>query len=258
MGTEIAKNIVQRGEDIRDYTLVPFGGAGPTQANLIAEEGGIRSILIPTAPSTFCALGAILADVKRDYVRSRHLHLKHGRPALDLLAGTFADLKRDAVAWIKAEGDILGATSFDAIADMRYAGQAYDLPVEISAALCIAPTVDALTELFHQAHEKTFGFRDLDSAVEVTTIRLRVTGKVPTIELPPPVTSGRPAAPIGVRRVYWDGAHHTAQVFLRRDLPAGFEVAGPAVVEQEDTTIWIIPGWTGRVDDAGNMLIARG
>ncbi|MBM3522346.1 MAG: hydantoinase/oxoprolinase family protein, partial [Alphaproteobacteria bacterium] len=258
MGTEIAKNIVQRGEDIRDYALVPFGGAGPTQANMIAEEGGIASILVPPAPSTFCALGAILADVKRDYVRSRMLYLRDGKPALDALAETFAALRSDAASWIKAEGEILGATAFEAIADMRYAGQAYDLPVPIAESLALAPTVEALTELFHQAHEKTFGFRDLDSAAEITTARLRVTGKVPPIEIPPLAVSTREARPIAQRRVVWDGSYHDASVYFRRDLPAGFSLAGPAVIEQEDTTIWIIPGWRGSVDSFGNLVIVRG
>ncbi|MBL8700079.1 MAG: hydantoinase/oxoprolinase family protein [Alphaproteobacteria bacterium] len=257
MGTEIAKNIVQRGEDIRDYALVPFGGAGPTQANMIAEEGGIASILVPAAPSTFCALGAILADVKRDYVRSQMLYLRDGGPALDALARTFAELRRDAAAWIKAEGEILGATQFEAIADMRYAGQAYDLPVPIAEALALAPTVEALTELFHQAHEKAFGFRDLDSPAEVTTARLRVTGKVPPIEIPPLAAATAEARPIGRRQVFWDGGYRDATVYLRRDLPVGFAVSGPAVIEQDDTTTWIIPGWRGRVDAAGNMTIAR-
>ena len=81
MSTELYKGLAQRGEDPRDFTLMAYGGAGPTHANLLAQEARLKSIVVPPAPSTFCAMGAILADVKRDYVRSRHLRFDEGEKA---------------------------------------------------------------------------------------------------------------------------------------------------------------------------------
>src|SRR5581483_4386451 len=145
---------------------VAFGGAGPTHANHIADDTGIDSVLVPSAPSTFCALGAILANVKRDFVSSRFLRLADGAPALDALKQDYDRLEQTAAGWIGSEGDILGATRFEVSADMRYVGQAFDLPVRLTPPLRAQPDAARLTELFHQAHEKVYSFRDTTSSVE--------------------------------------------------------------------------------------------
>ena len=166
---------------LRDHGL---RGAGPTQANLLAEEAQLETVVIPAAPSTFCAMGAILADVKRDYVRSRHLRFADGNAAVTQLAEIFRSLEAEASAWIETEGDILGETGFQATADMRYKGEAFDLQVAIPDDLRTQPDADGISELFHREHELIYGFRDLESGVEVTTERVRVTGKIPPITLP--------------------------------------------------------------------------
>jgi N-methylhydantoinase A len=255
MSTEIYKGLAQRGEDPREYALMAFGGAGPTHSNLLAQEARIGTIVVPGAPSTFCALGAILADVKRDYVKSRHLKLGADPEALSKLSETYREIETDAARWIEKEGDLLGETTFDGMADMRYAGQAFDLQVAIPGALRHKPDLAAISELFHREHEKIYSFRDLDSGVEVTTERVRVTGKIPPIELPTLAANPTPAKPIGKRPVFHEGAFHQADVYLRKDLGAGQKVAGPAIIEQEDTTIWIVPSYAGEVDGIGNILI---
>ena len=145
MASEIARDLAQKGEDARDYALIAFGGAGPTQALHLAEEVGISRVIIPAAPSTFCALGAILADVKRDFVASRFLNLADGPAALDELSRQYERLETIAAEWIAAEGDILGATRFEATADLRYAGQAFDLQVRLPEALRRRPDAAAIS-----------------------------------------------------------------------------------------------------------------
>lgn len=256
MATEMTKNIAQRGEEIRDYGLVPFGGAGPTHANLIADDCNIGTIIVPATPSTFCALGAILADVKRDYVRSIFINLDDP-DASETLRRTFSTLEEDAATWIAAEGAILGESSFEHVVDMRYGEQAYDLRVPLDAALRDSLDAAALQELFHRAHERTYNFRDLDTHVEITTVRVRVVGKVPDIGLPKTTSSGGASVAAKTRRFYWDGAYREADVHLRNQLSAGSRVAGPAIVEQEDTTILVLGGWGGMVDGAGNLIIRK-
>lgn len=255
MATEMTKNIAQRGEEIRDYGLVPFGGAGPTQANLIAEDCNIGTIIVPSAPSTFCALGAILADVKRDYVRSMFVNLDDPSSGA-ALRSTFETLEADASAWIALEGSILGESAFEHVVDMRYGEQAYDLRVPLDAALRDSLDLDALTELFHQAHERAYNFRDLDAHVEITTVRVRVVGKVPDVGLPKNATSAATQA-AQTRRFYWDGAYRDATVHMRNQLAEGATVTGPAIVEQEDTTILVLHGWHGSVDGVGNLIIRK-
>ncbi|HVR37933.1 MAG TPA: hydantoinase/oxoprolinase family protein, partial [Thermoanaerobaculia bacterium] len=255
MATEMAKNIAQRGEDIRDYALVPFGGAGPTQANLIADDIGIGTIIVPAAPSTFCALGALLSDVKRDYVRSKYVDLADANAA-DVLAQTFDAIEADGREWIASEGAILGETRFERVVDMRYGEQAYDLAVSIDDALRVNLDLAKLGELFHQAHERSYNFRDLETRIEITTVRLRVIGKVPDIGLPKAEVKNGAAKP-SRRSVYWNGGRQDAAVHLRGDLGRGATIVGPAIIEQEDTTILVLSGWRGEIDATGNLVLQR-
>lgn len=255
MATEIAKAVAQRGENIRDYALVPYGGAGPTQAALIARECGIATIIVPAAPSTFCALGAILTDVKRDYVQTRHIALD-APDAARALDATLRRLETEARGWIDAEGALLGSTDFERSADMRYAGQAYDLPVPIDPVLRDALDVAGLAELFHQAHEHAYTFRDPNAAIEITTVRLRAVGKLPDLQLPVVAKANAAPLPAGRRRFH-DGEDHDAAVYPRSALGEGSRIEGPAIVEQDDTTILVLPGWQGRVDQAGNLILRR-
>jgi N-methylhydantoinase A len=257
MSSEIARDLAQKGEDARDYALIAFGGAGPTQALYLAEETGISRVVIPAAPSTFCALGAILADVKRDFVASHFLRLADGQEALDELARHFDRLQGTASTWIASEGEILGATRFEATADMRYAGQAFDLPVRLSETLRRQPDAAALADLFHQAHEKIYSFRDPDSSVEITTERLRVVGTIPPIVLPQLATGAARPGNSGSRSIHLEDGWQTAQVWQRDQLVEGQTIVGPAIIEQEDTTTLILPGWTALVDRIGNIVATR-
>ena len=255
MSTELYKGLAQRGEDPRDFTLMAYGGAGPTHANLLAQEARLKSIVVPPAPSTFCAVGAILADVKRDYVRSRHLRFDEVEKAADDLAAAFRELEREAETWVRTEGDLLGQPEFTATCDMRYADQAFDLQVAIPDMLRLSPDVESISELFHLEHEKIYGFRDLESGVEITTERIRVTGKIRPIELPE-IARATDIKPASVRRVYYMGSFVDTPVYRRRSLGADAVFAGPAIIEQEDRTIWIIPGWTAKVDRMGNIHLS--
>ena len=257
MATELFKGLAQRGLDPRGFALIPFGGAGPTHANLLAEEARLAAIIVPPGPGTFCALGAIMADVKRDYVRTVRRRLSDdGAP--QALAATIAGLEREATDWVGSEGAIVEATQLSAEADMRYAGQAYELHVAIPAALGKTMAAREVGELFHQAHERLYGFRDVDSAIEVVTLRVRVVGRVPPIAIPELDKTATAVEPKGRRRVFHRGQWLDVPVFLRDRLVQGRGFAGPALVEQEDTTTWIIPGWHARVDAVGNLHVSRG
>ena len=211
---------------------------------------------MPPGPATFCALGAILADVKRDYVRSRRLRFADGPPVAAELASIFRALEESASSWIRSEGDILGEVVFDASLDLRYAGQAFDLQVAIPERLRKEPDLEAITELFHREHERIYSFRDPESSVEVSTERVRVTGRIPALELPPIPDRG-PAEPIDSRRVYVGGRDLDVPVHARRALGRGASIPGPAVIEQEDCTVWVLPGWNAAVHRSGSILIRR-
>lgn len=256
MATELFKGLARRGADPREFALMAFGGAGPTHGTLLGEEARLSTIVIPPAPATFCAMGAILADVKRDYVRSRSIKLSAGKSALRSIAETFRELETEAAAWIAKEGDMLGEVIYEAALDMRYAGQAFDLQVPVPDALRREPELAGIAEHFHREHERIYSFRDLESAIEITTLRIRATGRIPPIRLPE-TKSGGSGAPIGTRRVFSAGRTHEVPVYLRRDLGAEARIAGPAIIEQEDCTAWILPGWTATIHPIGSVVIRR-
>ena len=256
MANELSKVLARRGAVPRELALMAFGGAGPTHANLLAEEAGLDTVVVPPGPATFCALGAILADVKRDYVRSRRLRFAEGPPAAAELASIFRALEESASSWIRREGGLLGEVVFDASLDMRYAGQAFDLQVPIPEELRVEPDLEAITERFHREHERIYSFRDPGSEVEVSTERVRVTGRIPPLELPPVPERGL-AEPFDTRRVYAAGRWLDAPVYARRALGRDTSVPGPAIVEQEDCTVWVLPGWSAAVHRTGSLLIHR-
>ena len=257
MANEISKGLARRGAEPGEFALMAYGGAGPTHASLLAEEAGLDTVIVPPGPATFCALGAILADVKRDYVRSRRLRFADGARAALELAAIFRGLESRASSWIRSEGELLGEAAFEAALDMRYSGQAYDLQVAIPDALRVEPVLDALTELFHREHERIYSFRDPESSVEVSTERLRVTGRIPPVEFPGLPERG-PAKPFETRRVHVRARQVEVPVYARRSLGRGAAIPGPAIVEQEDCTVWVLPGWNASVDPIGSILIRAG
>ncbi|MEU4225560.1 hydantoinase/oxoprolinase family protein [Nonomuraea sp. NPDC026600] len=260
MATELQKIMAQRGLDPRRFTLVPFGGAGPTHAAMLAEEVGITHIVVPPTAATFCALGAAGADLRRDFARSLRRRLDPASAAR--LSGVLAELSDQAQAWLTeqsaaaATGNGAGASEarLSHSADMRYAGQAYELRVALDPARL---EVEAISEAFHAEHERLYGFRDQHAPIELGTARLGVVG--PVAELPsatvPPGT-GTPA-PHGRRQVLLAGAWHAADVHLRSALGVGDAFDGPAIVEQDDTTVVVPPGWSGSVDGTGNLHLRR-
>lgn len=255
MSSEVARSMARHGEDVSDYTLVAFGGAGPTHAAHLAGDAGMKSVIIPTAPSTFCALGAILAEVKRDFIASTIIDIDGGPEALTRLTSIYAELKATARTWIEPDLGLLGNVRFEGTLDMRYAGQSFSLPVAISESDMDNPNPAALREAFNKAHAKLYGYDDPEADIEITVERLRIVSGLPPIELPI-LSVGEGGAPIESRRLYLDGKFHEAAVYRREALAAGQKIAAPAIVEQEDTTTMILPGWVAEVDSRGNLILS--
>ena len=170
-------------------------------------------------------MGAILADVKRDYVRTKLLKFADGATTVERLAEIFRDLGGEASRWINTEGDTLGRIGFTAALDMRYQGQAFDLQVPVPDAVRRKPKAASITELFHREHEKVYGFRESGTPIEITTVRLRITGKIPPIRLPT-IPSGKRTRPRETRRVYHRGRHVAARVYDRGDLGLDDRIKG--------------------------------
>ncbi len=261
MAAEITKLLAQAGVDPRQYSLLAYGGAGPTHANLLVREAGIRSVLVPTAPGTFCALGAVLADVRRDYVRTAQ-HLIGTAEVLDAapdgwpaIAAMLEALEDEAGAWVSHEGALVGTHDFVVSFNLRYPSQAYELTVIVPSDLRSGLDGGAVARLFHEEHHRRYGFSDPATPVQTTTIRLGVIGKVAPVDLPD-AAPGR-AEPRGRRPIWFEGERIPVDVFARAEVGAGAVVHGPAIIEQADTTTFLLPGWEARADRLGTLCLTE-
>ncbi|WP_208025964.1 hydantoinase/oxoprolinase family protein [Amycolatopsis acidicola] len=250
MAVELQKILVQRGLDPAEFTLVPVGGAGPTHAAALAEEAGISEIVVPPAAATFCALGAAAADLRRDFARSLRRPLDAA--GIARLRDILAELEQQARVWLGEQGVATGQPRFDVSADLSYLGQAFELRVPLTDL-----TEEAVAEALHAEHERLYGFRDTTAPIRLGTARLTVVGPVPPLPSRTVPAGGGEPEPGGTRPVFLGEDWTEARVYQRAALRAGDRFSGPAVVEQEDTTVVVPGGWSVTVDEFGNLRVRR-
>jgi N-methylhydantoinase A len=249
---------VKRGLDVRDFTLVSFGGSGSLLACRLVDVLGLRSALVPSNPGNLSAYGLLTVDVRNDYVRtavSRHRSLDLG-----VLAGLYDGLRDEADAALAREGFATSARQFRRTADLRYYGQAFEVRVDVPDGPITPALAAAVAGAFHDAHRSLYGydFRG-DPRQEVEWVSLRVTGVGPIRKpsvAPVPAGVGARSAQLSTREVYFDD-WMPSDVFDRAHLGAGDVVAGPAVLQEFGSTIPVHPGFTATVDPHGNVLLAR-
>jgi N-methylhydantoinase A len=229
---------VERGLDPRRFALLPFGGAGPMHAAAIAAELGIERILCPRAGGVLSALGLCASDRRRDTTRTVMLE------GSELSAARIAAEVRELIAGLAAE-DLPGAEP-EVVYEMRYAGQAFELPVPGPP----DPDPDDLVEGFERAHEDLYGHRDPDGAVVLVHIGVAMVAQGPR---PRPAAAGGASLEEDTRPVRFGGDWATTPV-LRGEPGAGAEAEGPVVFELPEATFVVPPGWSARVDEAGTIL----
>ena len=249
----------ERGYDLRNFALVAFGGAGPVHAGRLAADLGMSKVVVPPMPGVSSALGLIMADPRRDFVRSRLQDLRE--VGSGELSRMFASLRDQALAEFEADGFDRASITFAFSIDLRYQGQGYELNVPAGADADVGEgAVEGIRERFDQAHEQLFGHSAKSEPAEAVNYRVRATVRVPKFSMQRRGRAAGPAsdAKIGEREVYFDRASGMtlAPVYDRALLAPGHEVAGPAVVEQLDSTTVVYPGQRAVVDDYRNLVIA--
>jgi N-methylhydantoinase A len=228
---------VERGIDPRRFALLPFGGAGPMHAAAIAGEIGIERILCPRAGGVLSALGLCASDHRRDTSRTV------------MLSGKDLDAKRIAAEVDELISRIAGHIGDDAepelVYEMRYAGQAFELPVPAST----RPDPTDLAARFEQAHEERYGHRDPDGEVVLVHIRLALVAPGPR-----PRLAAAPGSRLreSERPVRFEGKWVQTPI-LHGEPAAGHEAEGPVVFELPEATFVVPPGWRTEVDEAGTI-----
>src|SRR5215218_365236 len=231
---------VERGLDPRDFALLAFGGAGGMHACTLAEELGMSTVLVPRAGGVLSALGLAISDLRRDYVR----------PSLkDLSDVEAAEMEESFEEMENAAAEDLEGPQYTRRADLRYAGQSFELTIEAEEPF----ELEKLEDRFHAAHEQRYGYRMDDEAVELVNLRLIATVPVDKPELAESQPEGEFES--GCREANFDGEWQEVAVLDREKMGKGSEVSGPAIVEFKESTCVVRPGWRGVVDGVGTLVL---
>jgi len=256
MYAEFSQVMARHGLDPRDFTLVAFGGAGPIQACLLAAEFHIPRVLIPVSPGILCALGALSADVRNEYVRTVNIQL---RPEEFRGLRNMADeLRAEAERWLAREGPVVTQHQLSYAAEMRYRRQAFEIVVPVELAWIEAGDVHALLESFHALHRQLYGHADRTERVDLISLQVQIIAQMPKPAAQPlPVGGGTTASPTGERSISLRGQVFRAKSYARADLRPGETLVGPLVIDQDDTTV-LVPGqFEAHVDGYGNVLLCQ-
>ncbi len=257
MANAILSRTVQKGIDPRDYALVAFGGAGPLHGAEVAAQLGIGEVIVPLHPGINSAVGLLTTDLKYDAVRTSFQ--QQGSVDLDRISDDFAAMEAGLAAQLEADGVEEERRSFARAADVRYAGQGYELRIAIAEGAFDAAALARLIEDFHARHEVEYGHRFEESPVEIVNVRVTARGDMPKLAAPTPEgeAEGAVLEPKGaaVFRTS-NGLERLPTLFCKRDdLPVERPVPGPAVITQLDATTVVPPGATVIRDRAGNLVI---
>jgi N-methylhydantoinase A len=242
---------ISRGYDPRDFALVAFGGAGALHGVAIAKDLAIPAVIVPPNPGVTSALGCLLVDIQHDFSESYLAGADSADPAA--IEAEFGRLEKEALERLAHEGVASADIVLQRTIDMMYQGQWRSLAV---AAPNPIEAMAELIEAFHRQHEREYNFRRDEAPVGVFRLNLKAIGVVPKAELAAHEPTGLIPQPKSRRPVWFDdGVALDTPVYERFDLPAGFKLEGPAVVEQVDSTVVIPPGTSAEVDKYLNIVI---
>ncbi len=241
---------VERGYDTREFTLLPFGGAGGLHAVELARALRIPRIIAPTAAGALSAIGVLTADVVKDQSRTVMLEIKPGIEAK--LARTFAEMERAASAILRREGFDVSKQRHERSLAMRYKGQSFELEIK--------QTVGNIASAFHRAHRKRYGYAQDTNSIEIVSARLRSSGIVEKLKQTRLRASRNNAAakPNDYIETFFGGKKVRAGVYRRDELSPGAQLRSPCIVTEYSATTLIPSDTRVKVDNYGNLIIEIG
>lgn len=247
---------VEKGHNPTDFALVAYGGAGPLHAVHLAQDMGIRNVLIPPAPGALCALGLLTADIKKNYVKTALMPYDEATP--EKINEALIPLMEQGHRWLESEKVPAERRGFHNMAEMRYIGQNYELQVEIPAGEITQEDLEQMKQDFFRSHEMTYGYYNPNAPIQFVNFRCEAIGQVqkPKLaELTETMEHPREAE-ISRRPVYFPETGLTdCPVYDRAKFGRCDRVDGPCIVEQMDSTIVIPPNTWFKVDVYGNLVV---
>ncbi len=250
LAAAIRVSLFEKGLDPRDFTLLSFGGAGSVHACAVAEELAIKRIVFPIDASTFSARGILDADIEHAFARSAVRPFDGA--ALPTLAAMADEMRTDARARLDGDGIAPRDQDLRFAIDLRYKGQAFELTVPWQTTAYDEAAHDAVLELFHQQHEQRFSYANRADVVEMVTLRLAAIGRLSRPSgkaVEPSVRSARPTS----RQVFVANQWRDIPVWRREAITAAGTIVGPAIVEEDYTTLYLAPHWRLRRIALGHL-----
>jgi N-methylhydantoinase A len=244
---------IRRGIDPRGFTLVPLGGGGGIHAAALAEDLGIRNVLVPSFPGVLAAAGLLVAPAAHEVSAAFHVPL--AAASVPAIAAVLADLDARAAALMARDGLDPAAAMIRHEAEMAYLGQSHTLAVPLS--LDGPDPLGAVASGFEAAHARINGHATGGPAKIITLRTTHELRRAVAAAVPPPASGG---ARIGERQAWLPGMERAlpVPVFARARLGRGQRVAGPAILAQDDSTTLVPPGWSAEALASGALRLVRG
>lgn len=236
---------VERGFDPRHFTLFSFGGAGGMHAAFLAQLLNIPEILVPKNPGILSAIGMLMADIIKDYSQTVMI----GPEKRGEIEKRFLPLEKRGRSELVHEGVDAANVILETFLDMRYQGQSYEI---------IVPLADDYVELFHELHEKTYGYSNREKAVEIVNLRLRARGMPEKPRFPESEEAGETPpdeAFLAEKKVVFEGRQFITAIMARDRLKCGNIIRGPAVLVEYTATVVVPPFASARVDEYENIIM---
>jgi len=249
---------VRKGVDPRDTAMIAFGGAGPVHAAALCKEIYIPTLVIPKLPGNFSAMGMLLAPWRQDLVRTLVGVL--GKLDQQTVLAAFDELTAAAKRQLAEDELDDRAAQFGFAVDLRYRGQEHSITVPLAGPDALSPTNTAMRERFDELHDQRYGHSASGEIIEVVNLRLTT-----TVARGDAIDSfigakfeAEQAPPEQLRDVIFDDPERPlqARILWRPSLAPGFEVEGPAVIEEPHSTTVIFPGDVARITEHGHMVVS--
>lgn len=250
---------VERGYDVREFTLMAFGGAGPLHACEVAKDIGITQVLIPPSPGTLCALGLLMADTRFDFSRT---NMMIAEPAnLSKVASIFSELILEGDLKLGKQGVPPSERTYTCVIDCRYERQNYEIPVCVEPGMSVSDMA-CMIEHFHAEHNRAYGYFNKKMRIQMVNYRVAAVGAIMKPSFSASAIDRATPLPeaIDYRKVLFDGLddERRTPVYLRDDIKPGCSIDGPAIIEQMDSTSVIPPAWTAYTDGFHNIIVRYG
>ncbi len=249
---------VERGHDPAKFVAMPFGGGGALHVCALIRQVGLKCALVPRFPGNTSAIGCVLADVRHDSVQTLNLMLD----ALDTAALTARMREAGIEAAKVVETSGIPVERIDVVHefDVHYLGQTHTVRAPVALPASGDVTREAIQAAFEISYRASFSRLLAGLPIRIAAMRVAAIGRRPSFDFSifaPPAAASPDAACRPSRAVWFDGGVRDTKIWSRLDLPAGTIIEGPAILEQPDATTVIEPGFTGRLDDLGNLIVER-